>query len=84
MKDKCIYTKAELTQKIKALDMKIESGISESRLDTGQTASSFSKDITALKAQREYYYRLLQVFYHDRASQNIKILYAKKMECLNK
>ena len=61
--NECIYTKLELLTKIKAIDTKLESAASSSRLDTWQSVHSFNIDIVGLKHQRNNYYRMLQQYY---------------------
>lgn len=61
----CIYTKAELIVKIKAIDTKLDDPISASLLDTNQGRQSFAKQINEMRNQRNWYYKMLQQFYPD-------------------
>ena len=55
-----LYTSAELVQKLKDLDEKLESAVSRSDLDTGQSKSSLAFSITTLQKQYEKYSSMLQ------------------------
>ena len=59
----CLYTKEELITSIKAIDLKLNGGISGSSLDTNQGKQSFSKQISEMTKQRNWYYRMLCQFY---------------------
>lgn len=59
----CIYTQTELLIKIKTIDTKLEAPVNSSKLDTNQASQSFQIDITNLKIQRDWYYRMLQQYY---------------------
>lgn len=61
----CIYTEAELLEKIKAIDIKLEKAIQSSKLDTSQASQSFSIMPSELTRQRNYYLRMYQQCYGD-------------------
>lgn len=57
----CLYTKDELISKIKEIDLELNSGVTRSELDTGQSKHSFSVSTAQLQRQKEYYLKLLKV-----------------------
>ena len=61
----CIYTEAELLEKIKALDIKLEKALQSSKLDTMQASQSFSIMPSELTKQRNYYLRMYQQCYGE-------------------
>jgi hypothetical protein len=50
-----VYTKQELIDKIKAIDLKLDKAISESELDTTQNRQTFEIEVKELRVQRDYY-----------------------------
>ena len=61
----CIYTEAELLEKIKAIDIKLEKALQSSKLDTMQASQSFSIMPSELTKQRNYYLRMYQQCYGE-------------------
>jgi len=61
----CFYTEAELIQKIKDIDTKLEKAIQSSKLDTAQASQSFSIMPSELTKQRNYYVRLYTQCYGE-------------------
>ena len=55
-----LYTSAELIEKLKALDEEMNSGLSESSIDTGQTKTSLRYSVFQLQRQYEKYKAMLQ------------------------
>lgn len=55
-----LYTETELIAKIKAIDTQLETAVTESDLDTGQSKHSFRVSVDAMRKQRETYLSLLQ------------------------
>lgn len=54
-----LYTSAELIEKIKIIDAKLDKALSESELDSGQGRQQFKIAVSELREQREYYLSLL-------------------------
>lgn len=59
----CLYTEAELIEKIKAIDTQLEKAIQSSKLDTNQGSQSFAIMPSELRRQRSYYADLLNRCY---------------------
>ena len=76
--NECIYSRSELLSKIKSLDTQIESSISTSRLDTGQSVQTFGIDVLKLREQRNWYYRMLQQYYPGNYADIIAIRTARR------
>jgi len=55
-----LYTGDELKDLIKNIDLELNSAISKSELDTGQSRHNFSVSVRTLREQREYYMSLLK------------------------
>jgi hypothetical protein len=55
-----LYTESELIAKIKKIDEQLESAVTVSDLDTGQSKHSFRTSVDAMRKQRETYLALLQ------------------------
>ncbi|MHA1379321.1 MAG: hypothetical protein ACTSRG_13135 [Candidatus Helarchaeota archaeon] len=55
-----LYTDNELVEKIKAIDLQLESAISKTEIDTSQTKNSVSISVRSLREQRERYESMLQ------------------------
>jgi hypothetical protein len=55
-----LYTKQELIDIIKAIDLELNGGLKRSELDTTTDRQEFELDVTELRKQRDYYYKLLQ------------------------
>lgn len=54
-----IYTRVELVEKIKSIDIELAKSVSMSSLDTGQSDQEFRISNDALRRQRDYYMTLL-------------------------
>jgi hypothetical protein len=55
-----LYTKEELITLIKALDVELAGGLKRSELDTTTDRQEFELDPSQMKAQRDFYYVMLQ------------------------
>ena len=55
-----LYTKDEIIDFIKEIDLQLLSATGKSELDTGQSKNSFSTNLRTLREQREYYMSLLK------------------------
>jgi len=71
----CLYTEAELIEKIKALDAQLEKAIQSSKLDTNQGSQSFAIMPSELRRQRAYYLDLLNRCY---GRNNVVVLNAER------
>lgn len=60
MADCTLYTDQELIDKIKEIDIELNSGVTGSTLDTSQSKHSYQVSVRTLREQREYYKTLLQ------------------------
>lgn len=56
----CLYTEAELIQKLKDLDTAMDDATTRSKLDTGQSDNEFSQSLRQMERQYEKYLALLQ------------------------
>ncbi|MCK5614777.1 hypothetical protein KAR91_73630 [Candidatus Pacearchaeota archaeon] len=63
MSEKCLYTSAELIQKLKDLDTKLDSGVTGSSLDTSQTKHDLKLSIRAARDQYQKYKSMFQSCY---------------------
>ena len=63
MSTNCLYTAAELIEKIKALDVLLDEGSVSDMLDTGQTKHDMRFSVRAYREQKEAYTALLQKCY---------------------
>lgn len=60
MADNCLYTADEVKEFIKAIDLQLNTGISKSDLDTGQSRGNFSISVRALREQKEQWMTMLK------------------------
>ncbi len=56
----CLYTEAELIQKLKDLDTEMDAAETQSELDTGQSEHKFRVSQRTLREQYEKYLAMLQ------------------------
>jgi hypothetical protein len=56
----CLYTGDEIKGFIKAIDLKLNSGVSKSDLDTSQSRGSFTLSTRALQIQKEQWMAMLK------------------------
>lgn len=56
----CLYTKEEIIQFIKDIDLQLNDGITRSDLDTGQGKHSFSQSNRQLERSREKWLAMLK------------------------
>lgn len=54
-----MYTKEEIIENIKNIDLKLNEGLTGSRLGTGQTEHQLNLSTAQLKKQRDYWMRWL-------------------------
>lgn len=55
-----LYTTEELVTLIKALDVKINQGFTQGRLDTGMSEQEWRTSVAEMRKQREYYFQMWQ------------------------
>lgn len=56
-----LYTSDELVDFIKAIDLQLNSAVSKTSIDTGQSKHELSLSVRTLREQREYYISILQI-----------------------
>ena len=59
----CLYTSAELIQKLKDIDTQLDDPVTKSNLDTGQTKHEISISVRSLREQYEKYKAMLYKCY---------------------
>ena len=59
----CLYTSDQLIDKLKEIDIKLDSAISKSEIDTNQSKHSVSISVRTLREQYEKYQAMLQKCY---------------------